>query len=224
MSDVEAHLYGLLEIAGQQQAAVQSALEGFAAERVALQHERQQLAQQIATLNYIAHSAVYGAVREGFATVATDGVEAVRTATQPLLIRLAGMPETVDTAEAALRRLARWTSWRLLGWLVAFVAALVLLGWLANAATLWWYSSGIKEAQNRKAALQAEAIEFEAQMTEIQTKIAEMRANYDDLVKRGLLAKIVPCGPAARPCFRVDEPAGPYHDEGGNVYRVIKGY
>jgi hypothetical protein len=51
MSETEDLLYGLMEIADRQQAAVQAALEGLAAERAALQHEREQLARQVEALD-----------------------------------------------------------------------------------------------------------------------------------------------------------------------------
>jgi hypothetical protein len=51
MSETEDLLYGLMEIADRQQAAVQAALEGLAAERAAWQHEREQLARQVEALD-----------------------------------------------------------------------------------------------------------------------------------------------------------------------------
>ncbi len=43
----DGRLYGLIEIAAGQQAAVQAALEGLAAERAALRPEREALARQV---------------------------------------------------------------------------------------------------------------------------------------------------------------------------------
>ena len=45
MSETEDRLYGLMEIAERQQAAVQAALDGLTAERAALGRERQALAK-----------------------------------------------------------------------------------------------------------------------------------------------------------------------------------
>ncbi len=70
----EDRLYGLMEVAERQQAAVQAALEGLAAERAALAREREALAR-------------------GVAGAATEGVAAVQAATGPLLSRLDSVAE-----------------------------------------------------------------------------------------------------------------------------------
>jgi phage shock protein A len=88
MSAGEDQLYGLMEIAERQQAAVQAALEGLAAERAALARERERLASQVAALEQGTRQAVTLAVAEGFAGAAGQGVEAVQIATQPLLGKL----------------------------------------------------------------------------------------------------------------------------------------
>lgn len=59
MSAEEDRLYGLMEIAERQQAAVQAALEGLAAERAALERERQRLARDIAMLGQGTRQAVH---------------------------------------------------------------------------------------------------------------------------------------------------------------------
>ena len=50
MSADEDRLYGLMEIAERQQTAVQAALDGLAAERAALAHERERLTREVAAL------------------------------------------------------------------------------------------------------------------------------------------------------------------------------
>ena len=115
MSAEEDRLYGLMEIAERQQVAVQAALEGLAAEREALARDRARLGRAVAALGHGTRQAVRVAVAEGFAGAAGKGVEAVQVATQPLLEELAGMTEGAARAEAALRRVVSWASWRLLG-------------------------------------------------------------------------------------------------------------
>jgi hypothetical protein len=139
---------------------------------------------------------------------AETGAAAMEKATAPLLRELAGMSSQAGQAEAALRRVVRWASWRLLGRGVAGIAALALLWWLASSAVLWWDAGAIGAAQARKAQLEAE--------------IADLRVNHDAWVKAGMLGKIERCGPHARPCIRVDEGAGAFGDQGD--YRVILGY
>ena len=208
--EAEERLYGLLEIAERQQAAVQAALEGVAAERAALKRERDRLAAEAKALGLSLRVEVRSAVADGLAAAATEGVQAVQTATEPLLGRLEGVAATAGRAEAALRRVVLWASWRLLGWVMAGMAVLVLLIWLSSTVTLWWDGSAIASAQTRKTQLQAE--------------VAELQANYDSWVKAGVQQKVIRCNPGNRPCIRVDENAGDFNSQGYSGYRVIWGY
>lgn len=206
--EVEDRLYGLLEVAERQQAAAQAALEGMAAERAALKRERDALATEAKALGLSLRVEVRSAVADGLAAAATEGVQAVETATAPLLGRLEGVSATAGRAEAALRRVVLWASWRLLGWAMAGTAVLVLLIWLRSTVTLWWATDAIASAQARKAQLQAE--------------VAEMQANRDAWAKTGMLGKLERCDPGNRPCIRVDERAGAYGTPADR--RVILGY
>ena len=114
----------------------------------------------------------------------------------------------VSQAEAALHQVVLWASWRLLGWVMAGVAGLVLLGWLASTLVLWWDNGTIAAAQVEKAQLQQE--------------VAGLQATQDAWVKAGMLGRLERCGPKARPCIRVDEGAGPFEER--SDYRVIQGY
>lgn len=206
--EVEDRLYGLLEVAERQQGAAQAALEGLAAERAALKREREALAAEAKVLGLSLRVEVRSAVADGLADAATEGVQAVETATAPLLGRLEGVSATAGRAEAALRRVVLWASWRLLGWAMAGTAVLVLLIWLRSTVTLWWATDAIASAQARKAQLQAE--------------MAEMQANRDGWAKAGMLGKLERCDPGNRPCIRVDERAGAYGTPADR--RVILGY
>ena len=209
MSDaVEERLFGLIEIVERQQAAVQAALDGLVAERAALGREREQLAHGVGALSGHVRSAVLGAVSESMTRAAETGAAAVRDATKPLLSDLAGVSTQAGRAEAALRNVVQWASWRLLGWGVAGIAALALLWWLASSAVLWWDAGAIGAAQVQKAQLEAE--------------IGDLQANHDAWVKAGMLGKIERCGPRSRPCIGVDESAGPFGEQSN--YRVIEGY
>jgi len=88
MSEAEdGRLYGLMEVAEGQQAAVQAALEGLAAERAALRREREALARQVQVQVQVqvveggARAAVRAAVAEGLAGAAVEGAAAVQAAT-----------------------------------------------------------------------------------------------------------------------------------------------
>ncbi len=207
-SETEERLYGLMEIAERQQAAVQAALAGLAAERAALKRERDERASEAKALDLSLQAAVRSAVTDSLAAAATEGVQAVQTATAPLLDKLDSVTATAGRAETTLRRVVLWASWRLLGWVMAGMAVLVLLIWLTSTVTLWWDTDAIASAQARKAQLQAE--------------VAELRANREGWVMAGMLGKLERCGPKSRPCIRVDERAGSF---GGLAdYRVILGY
>ena len=206
----EGRLYGLMEVAERQQAAVQAALEGLAAERAALAREREALARGVAGLQLGTQGAVRAAVADSLAGAATEGVAAVQAATGPLLVRLDSVAEQAGQADAALRGVVAWASWRLLGWMAAAVALLVLGGWLASTLVLWWDTGAIGAARVEKRQLQLE--------------IAELRASRDEWAKTGALAKLERCGPKARPCVRVDERAGAFESQGHADYRVIQGY
>ncbi len=91
MSETEDRLYGLMEIAERQQAAVQAALDGLTAERTALGREREALARGVRDLQIGTQGAVRSAVTDSLAGAATEGVAAVQAATKPLLGRLAGV-------------------------------------------------------------------------------------------------------------------------------------
>ena len=208
--EVEDRLYGLLEVAERQQAAAQAALEGMAAERAALKRERDALAAEAKALGLSLRTEVRSAVADGLAAAATEGVQAVETATAPLLGRLEGVAATAGRAEAALRRVVLWASWRLLGWIAAVGATTALVGWLTSSGVLWWDAGAVADARARKAQLQAD--------------VAELQASYDGWVKLGVQQKVIRCGPKLRPCIRVDENAGQFGSEGQGSYRVIWGH
>jgi hypothetical protein len=124
------------------------------------------------------------AVKASLAGAATEGAAAVQAATQPLLGRLASVTQDAGRAEAAMRKVVLWASWRLLSWVMAAAAGSVLLGWFASTAVLWWDTGAIADAQVRKA--------------QLEVQVAEMQANYDSWVKAGMLGKIIRC-PGNRP-------------------------
>ena len=199
MSEAEDRLYGLMEIAERQQGAVQTALEGLTAERAALEQERLALAAGVGALAQSTKDAVHSAVPASLAEAAGKGVEAVETATAPLLGKLADVTKSADDADVALRRVVRWASWRLLGWIMALIAALVLFGWLSSTVIIWWDSGRINT---------------------LQSQIATLQANRRALVKAGMLGALSVCGPDRRPCIRVDKNAGVFGNH--SDYMVIQ--
>jgi hypothetical protein len=204
MSADEDRLYGLMEIAERQQAAVQAALDGLVAERAALARERETFAREVALLRAGTHQAVNLAVAEGFGRAAGKGVEAVQIATRPLLSKLEDVTNSAASAETALRRVVSWASWRLLGWIMGLIVALVLLGWLTGNVLVWWDTGTINQLQG---------------------KIAELQAAHDSWVKAGMLDRLERCAPGNRPCVEVDESYGAFGTLGSpNDFRILKGY
>lgn len=209
MSDVaEEKLYGLLEIAEQQQVAAQTALDGLATERAAFAEERKHWAESIGPFSEEMRALVLQAVTGSMADVVETGTEAVKGATAPLLDILDDMSEQAKQAETSLRVVVQWASWRLLGWGLATIASLALLWWLAVCAVLWWDTTAIGQAQVQKA--------------QIEIEITKLQASHDAWVKAGMLGKLDRCGPKQRPCVQVDESAGSYGNQ--SDYRIIRGY
>lgn len=208
MSDSERQLFGLMEITERHQAAVQTALEGLVVERIALQREREQFARDWRALEIGLQVAAELAIERGLGRATLAGVEAVQAAAEPLLGRLDKVSEGAGQAEAALQQVVRWASWRLLGWGMAGVAGVVLIGWLASLAILWWDMGEIGKIQAQKASLQAE--------------VAQLQATQDKWKEAGMLGRFTHCNPGHRPCIQVDEHAGAFGDQ--SDYRVILGY
>jgi len=140
---------------------VQVALEGLAAERAALRREREALARQVQAVEEGTRAAVRAAVVDSLAGAPTERTALVQAATRPLLDWVAGVTAEAGQAEAALRGVVLWASWRLLGWTVAVGATTVLLGWLMSSGVWWGNTSAIGAAQERRAELQAEVAELQ---------------------------------------------------------------
>ena len=208
MSEAEDRLYGLMEVVERQQAAVQAALEGLAVERVALQREREKLARGVQGLEAGARAGVQLAVTESLSSVGPMLAAKVNGATQAMEGAVSGAASTAHQATAAMRGVVLWASWRLLGWIVSVLVGLVLVGWLASTAVLWWDRGTIVATALEKAQLQIE--------------VAELRANYDGWVKAGVQEKVMRCNPGNRPCIRVNEAAGKFGEQGD--IRVIEGH
>lgn len=211
MSVDEERLYGLMEIAERQQAAVQTALNGLAAERAAFARERGNLAAEAKTLGRTTREAAAAAVVESFAHVGVQGVEAVRKATDPLITQLAGVTASAAHADATLRKVASWAGRRLLLWIMGLMVSLVLLGWLISHGLIWWDTGTVTKLRG--------------EIADLQNKITELKANRDTWVKAGMLDKLQRCDPGNKPCVAVDESAGAFGTPGQpHDIRVLKGY
>jgi hypothetical protein len=108
----------------------------------------------------------------------------------------------------ALQPVVSWASGRLLGWIMALMAALTLFGWLSSSAVVWWDTGTISNLQD--------------EITELRASITALQANHDAWVKAGMLGKLNTCDPGNRPCIQVDESAGAFGTN--SDYWIIKGY
>jgi hypothetical protein len=205
----EERLYGLIEIAERQQGSAQAALDGLATERAALAQEREEWANTLGAISDELREAMRTFLSENAASVAAEpSADMSQDLVQPVADVLARVSTEAKEAEATLRSVVQWASWRLLGWILAVIGGLMLLWWLAAASLLWWDSSAIGAAQVQKAKLQ--------------TEIAELQARHDAWVESGAQNKLERCGPKKRLCVRVDESAGPFGSH--SDYRIVYGY
>ena len=174
-----------------------------------MERERQALARGVAAMQQGAQVAVRLAVQDCLAGASVTIAADAKVATQPVLETLAGVVATAKQAEAVLRRVVLWASWRLLGWILGGIVMLGLLLWLTSITVLWWDTDAIVRAR--------------AEKTMLGVEIDEMQRRYDELSKNGGLGKLNHCGSKGRLCIQVDERAGSFGGN-GEVYRVIQGY
>lgn len=230
-------IYGLIVAAEEQQRVVEAALARLAAQEEAIGHERTLIAETITSLN--AHTRDLRAAAQSVAPQLEAGTrEAIRTAiaenlrdagaivtdslthaTQPAIMRIGLVDDAARKAEAAMRGVAAWASWRLLGKAAAGFVILAVLLFLAPFAVWWWDERAVSETRAEKARL-------ERDIQAMRQTAAEMQDTVDQLAKRGGRATLTECGETRRLCIRVDDSAGVWGMPGGKTYdlRVIKGY
>ncbi len=211
-----------MALAEEHQAAVGQALAGLAGERAALAAQRAQLGAEAAAVRAAAEAlgpmlagTTRAAVERSLAGAGQVAAGAVEAAAQPVLARLDGVAAQAGAAEASLRRVVEWASWRLLGRGILVVVALAGLLWLAHLSVWWWTSRDVSLAQARKAVLEAEIVG-------LQQKRDDLEASRAELERLGVLGKVLRCQPGNRPCISVNEKAGAFGTAG--EYRVIQGY
>lgn len=209
MNDVHTdEIYGLLETAEHQQAALQANLERLAAERSALEVERERLVTAVYQLRDDISQNVVQAIENAMSKIADNGDEAIRSVGESLRNSLDGASFQARQMETSLRNLVRWTSWRLLSGIIAALSAIFLISWAASCATLWWNAGAIGRSQAKKEALQEQ--------------IALLESDSRLKGAHGLIDKLNSCGEKKRRCVQVDESAGAFGSDGD--YRVVKGY
>jgi hypothetical protein len=203
---VDEKLYGLVEIAEQQQANAQEILKSLAIERAAFTEERELWSDGLEKLRADLNDAILEAVSASMSSAVAEAIDTVNEMALPLADHVAQAATAAEQANEAFKRMIAWASGRLLAWGLGALAGLVLLGWLASGIVLWWDTAAIAASHVRKQQLQAE--------------VAELQATSDAWTAAGFASKLRRCGPKNRPCIAVDEAAGPFGAQ--SEFRLLK--
>ena len=92
--ETQLKIYGLIDVAREQQAELSAAIQALKAEREALRAE------------------VSATVRQSLAGASQTAATALETATAPLLNRLTGVTTAAEQAEGKLRNAGAWFAWK----------------------------------------------------------------------------------------------------------------
>ncbi len=158
---MEEKLYGLMEIAEQQQRAVSTALAAQEKQQAALANTVVQLQsligrQLVSATENAAHSGATEAVRCALANAGKEATQAVAESCRPLLAGLAGVAAQAATAESQLKGAVGWFGWRWAGLAgsiaLGAILALVLSAWGA----VWWQRAQLDELKAERTRLAEE--------------------------------------------------------------------
>ena len=205
--DAQQQLFGMMAIAEEQQKAVKAAIDGLAAERVAVAKERAAMAQVLLAVNNAAQGvrkaageAVATLVAESLSGASKAAAEALGEASKPVIDRLAGVVKAASNAEGRLNGAVA-----AFGWKWAMVAGSTAAGAIAALLLAAWISVGWQRHQ----------------VESLSAEVAELKATAADLAKRGGRIELTACGDKKRLCTRVetDTPFGKNSD-----YFILKGY
>ena len=226
--DPQAQLFSLMNVAEEQQKAVQAAIGGLAAERQALAQERvaiHQIAQQAAqaagqmhqaalqsvpAVQQAASQSVATSVASSMKDVSATAATALKKACQPVMESLSAEATKANEAAALLHSEAQVFSGKLililLGFALAVVAALFAGAW----GVVQYERSEVSSLSDEKARLQSE--------------VAQLKAASDNWASKAGRALINTCGDSNRLCVHIDTRPGAFNDKnGGNLY-IIQGY
>jgi len=195
--DAQQQLIGLMTVAEEHHKAVQTALDGLAAERAALAKERAALAQVTGSVQAGASEAVTRAVRESLA----GATKVLESAAKPVINRLS---EAAQATDAATGKLTGAVS--AFGWKWALVAGGATAGCILAVLAVTWVTTAYMREQ----------------VTALRAEVAELRTEADDWAKRAGRAQLSTCGEKHRLCARVETKPGSYGKE--SDYYILKGY
>lgn len=216
--NTQEHLFGLMAIAEEHQAAVRAAVEALASERQALGEQSAAHSKQLRELTRAANDAVRAmekgagdAVRSAVARSITDTSSAVAgafdAATQPFLTQLDSSARIAAEAQSRLGvAMTRFSvQWVYVAGLCT--GAVLLAAWpVAVLFTEWQRHENLNLMDERD---------------QLKTEVAQLRAQSEQWARTGGRAKLERCGDLARLCVRVDKRTV-YGQDGD--YFVLKGY
>ena len=131
--ETQLKIYGLIDVATEQQAELSAAIKALRAEREALRAE------------------VSATVRQSLAGASQTAATALETATAPILNRLTGVTNAAAQAEDTLRDAAAWFAWKWVAVAAGGLAGVCLVAY----ASLGWQMHQIESLSEQKAELEA---------------------------------------------------------------------
>jgi hypothetical protein len=190
----EDELFGMIKITKDLQASAKAAIDGMATERAAMAKDRAAmtatLAQQADAVNAAADSvstvaasirqaaadsipavekaagaAVERSVADSLNGASDAAVGAIGEAAKPLLAQIITATTNASTAAENLESAAKWYSWKVGGVLAAGVAGLMLSAYLIFGALVWWHGSKLEDLRKEKAALAADVVQMQANVS-----------------------------------------------------------
>jgi hypothetical protein len=203
----EDELFGMMKITKDLQAATKTAIDGMAAERVALAKDRaamtatlaqqaehvkaaagsvsnvatsirQAAAEAIPAIQEAAGAAVSASVGESLNGASDAAVGAIQKAAEPLLERIGKATTTAHIAAGNLESAAKWFSWKAGGFFAAGMAGLLVAAFLIFTALVWWQGTKLGDLRKEEAALQAQVADLQASADLLK------RGNYGVWVKQ----------------------------------------
>lgn len=146
--DTQQQLFGLMALAEEHQKAVKAAIDGLAAERVALAQ------------------AVTASVGQSLAGASEAAAKAIGEAAKPVLGRLSGVMQAASEAEGAMRNAGAWFAWK---WVAVAAGGLVGVCLVAYAS-LAWQLHQVNSLAQEKAELASDVARLQANVSALEKK------------------------------------------------------
>lgn len=145
MNEIEQNLFGLMELAKEQQIAINTALVGLAKSKIelaqaaaGLQEYGKQIVQKVGSA---ASEGATQAVKAALENASQTAAGAVVESCQPLLAGLTAVTRQTYAAESKLKNAVEWLGWRLAAVVGAIAGVVILSMWMA----VWWQRSQLDD-------------------------------------------------------------------------------